>query len=139
MPFGNANITGWETFINSEYFVGLDAVTWNEAKGNCTIKGTQLVEVESSEENTFILTMAVKMTKSVWLGGTDHQVEGKWVWQSTNSELSYSAWEKISGQPNNLNNQDCLCLDRSLGFAWSDRECWYRYQYFCERELFTDS
>uniref|UniRef100_K1RDN5 Uncharacterized protein n=1 Tax=Magallana gigas TaxID=29159 RepID=K1RDN5_MAGGI len=23
---------GWETFINSEYFVGLDAVTWNEAK-----------------------------------------------------------------------------------------------------------
>lgn len=29
---------------------------------NCSIKGTNLVEVESSEENTYIRTMAVNMT-----------------------------------------------------------------------------
>lgn len=29
---------------------------------NCSIKGTNLVEVESSEENTYIRTIAVNMT-----------------------------------------------------------------------------
>lgn len=45
-------------------------------------------------------------------------VEGKWVWQSTGTLFSYSAWDMARGQPNNYANQDCLSLYRPYGLGF---------------------
>ncbi|XP_052692507.1 perlucin-like protein [Crassostrea angulata] len=126
----------WITFMNSEYLLGLKAQTWNNSQLNCSVKGAKLVEIESPEEDTYIRTLANNLTESVWLGGTDLAEEGKWVWQSTSTLFSFSAWP--TRQPNNLdNNQHCLSLYLPNGLTWNDRECSLQYQYICERELFT--
>eukprot|EP00105_Crassostrea_gigas_P004701 XP_011418001.2 PREDICTED: perlucin-like protein [Crassostrea gigas] len=129
----------WNTFMNSEYLLGLKAATWNNAQLDCSVKGAKLVEIESPEEDAYIRSLANNLTESVWLGGTDLAEEGKWVWQSTSTLFSFSAWDTATGQPNNFdNNQHCLILYRPFGLAWNDRECSLPYQYICERELFTD-
>ncbi|XP_052692400.1 perlucin-like protein [Crassostrea angulata] len=126
----------WNSFMNSEYLLGLKATTWNNAQLDCSVKGAKLVEIESPEENAYIHSLANNLTKPAWLGGTDVAEEGKWVWHSKGTIFSYSAW--YSGQPNNYNNQDCLCLYRSHALTWWDDSCAASYQYICERELFTN-
>nr|XP_011440035.2 perlucin-like protein [Crassostrea gigas] len=126
----------WNSFMNSEYLLGLEAATWNNAQLDCSVRGAKLVEIESPEEDVYIRTLANNLTETVWLGGTDVAEEGKWVWQSTGTIFSYSAWN--GGQPNNYQNQDCLCLYRPYGLTWCDESCAASYQYICERELFTN-
>uniref|UniRef100_A0A8W8NXL2 C-type lectin domain-containing protein n=1 Tax=Magallana gigas TaxID=29159 RepID=A0A8W8NXL2_MAGGI len=109
--------------MTSEYLLGLKAATWNNAQLDCSVKGAKLVEIHSPEEDVYIGYLANNLTGNVWLGGTDVAEEGKWVWQSTGTIFSYSAW--YSGQPNNYQNQDCLCLYRPYMYslAWGDGSC----------------
>ncbi|XP_052695698.1 perlucin-like protein [Crassostrea angulata] len=129
--------TKWNTFMNSEYLLGLEAVSWSTAQLDCIAKGSKLVEVESPEEDAFIRTLAINLTESVWLGGTDKDDEAKWVWHSTNLIFSYSAW--YGGQPNNYQNQDCLSLYRPYGLTWCDESCEASNQYICKRETFRNT
>nr|XP_034321542.1 perlucin-like protein [Crassostrea gigas] len=123
--------------MSSEYWLGLKEATWSDAAIDCLSKGAKLVEIESSAEDNFILTLAMELTRNVWLGGTDMTVEGKWVWQSTGTLFSYSAWDTARGQPNNYANQDCLSLYRPYGLTWCDECFGASYQYICEREITT--
>uniref|UniRef100_K1REW0 Nattectin n=1 Tax=Magallana gigas TaxID=29159 RepID=K1REW0_MAGGI len=102
-PYNKSGTRELATFMSSEYWLGLKEATWNDAAIDCLSKGAKLVEIESSAEDNFILTLAMELTRNVWLGGTDMTVEGKWVWQSTGTIFSYSAWN--GGQPNNYQNQ----------------------------------
>lgn len=124
--------------MNSEYWLGRDEVTWDEAKLNCMTEDAKLVEIGSYAEDIFVRTLAKKLTKTVWLGGTDVGTEGRWVWQSDRSPFTYSAWNIAKGQPNNYNNQDCLSLYRPYNLTWCDEKCVTRYQYICEKENFQD-
>ncbi|XP_052692173.1 galactose-specific lectin nattectin-like [Crassostrea angulata] len=127
----------WDTFMNSEYLLNDTVVTWSVAQTNCMIKGGKLAEIESPEENNYIMSLVMKLTENVWLGGTDQDKEGSWVWQSTKEPLSYKAWATGYGEPDDYNNQDCLCVYRPYGLNWSTCWCWILLQYICERELFN--
>ena len=53
--------------------------------------------------------------KTVWIGMTDERVEGKWEWKSgatPSFDLSKSTHWK-PGEPDNLNNDDCLFVLKS--------------------------
>lgn len=129
----------WNSFMNSEYLLGLKATTWNNAQLDCSVKGAKLVEIESPEENAYIHSLANNLTEYVWLGGTDVAEEGKWVWQSTGTLFAYSAWDTANRQPNNWNNQDCLSLHRPYDkLTWWDDSCARSHYYICEREIFTN-
>uniref|UniRef100_K1R657 Lectoxin-Lio2 n=1 Tax=Magallana gigas TaxID=29159 RepID=K1R657_MAGGI len=127
-------LKGWRSFMNSEYLLGREEVTWNDAKIICITEDAKLVEIESNAEDLFVRGLAMKLTKSVWLGGTDVGTEERWVWDSDRSPFTYSAWYK--GQPNNyLDNQDCLCLSRPFNTTWFDENCESKFQYICERKV----
>ncbi|XP_062619680.1 CD209 antigen-like protein C [Saccostrea cucullata] len=126
---------GWTRFGDSEYWLGKQKVKWSTAIEECEKIGAKLVEIESSSENNFVRMLAQKLTVSVWLGATDREVEGRWRWAHTNSLLTYSDWDVSHNQPNNYNNQDCLCLYVPYGRTWCDEPCDKRdYQYICERD-----
>nr|XP_011420026.2 perlucin-like protein [Crassostrea gigas] len=133
------SIKGWTTFMNSEYWLGRDEVTWDKAKLNCMAEDGKLVEIESYAEDNFVRALAMELTKTVWLGGTDVGTEGRWIWGSDRSPFTYSAWNRAKGQPNNYNNQDCLGLYRPYNLTWCDEKCETRYQYICEKEIAQDS
>ncbi|XP_052692583.1 perlucin-like protein [Crassostrea angulata] len=132
-------LKGWISFMDSDYLLGREEVTWNYAQIICMKEDAKLVEIESNAEDLFVRGLAMKLTKTVWLGGTDVGTEGRWVWDSDRSPFTYSAWNRATGQPNNYNNQDCLSLYRPYNLTWCDEKCETRYQYICEKEITQDS
>lgn len=96
-----------------------EVVTWNEAKSKCQALGGHLVTVESEQENTFLHSLLRKSDKDwIWLGATDQEVEGKWVWID-GTAMRYNRW--LDGQPNNDAAggwpENYTAMDRS-GFWW---------------------
>lgn len=126
---------GWTSFMDSEYWIGRKEETWNDARIICMINDAKLVEIESNAEDLFVRGLAMGLTNTVWLGGTDVATEGRWVWDSDRSPFTYSAWDIAKGQPNNYDNQDCLSLYRPYNITWCDEKCETRYQYICERKV----
>ncbi|XP_061162237.1 perlucin-like protein [Saccostrea echinata] len=127
--------SGWTRFGDSEYWLGRQKVKWMTASEECEKLGAKLVEIESSSQNNFVRSLAKKLTASVWLGATDREVEGRWRWAHENTPLTFSDWDVSHNQPNNYNNQDCLCLFVPYGRTWCDEPCDKRdYQYICERD-----
>jgi hypothetical protein len=68
-------------FGNHHYAVISDLATWHVARRKCEEMGGHLVTIETSKEETFVRQLIDKTTKfSVWLGASDEEVEGTWLW-----------------------------------------------------------
>jgi len=86
--------------------------------------------------------MAALAIDNIWLGGTDVQVEGTWIWLCDSktfyvveqSPPGYSGF--LVNEPNNYNgNEDCLSLHLGKNGAasgWNDVPCVNSYAYVCE-------
>ncbi|BFZ21815.1 hypothetical protein BsWGS_24854 [Bradybaena similaris] len=86
------------TFGGSRYLFIKDAVTWHEAESLCKSSGGYLVEVNSKEENDWLVgQLKARKSLSVWMGGNDIRNEGVWEWRS--SKIGpFTAWGR--GEPN---------------------------------------
>lgn len=70
---------------NAYEYVEVPAITWDAA--NIGSSGSEylgvsghLVTISSATENNFVLSLLSAVEGSVWLGGTDTDVEGEWKW-----------------------------------------------------------
>ncbi|OWF48241.1 Collectin-12 [Mizuhopecten yessoensis] len=72
---------------------------------------------------------------SVWVGGSDAQVENTWLWITSGLPMSFTNWE--SPQPDNwgggAQNADCLCMGRWSTFIWHDCNCFENRAFVCEK------
>ena len=59
-------------------------------------------------------------TNSYWLGGVDYFQEGTWQWAS-GEPWGYETWHE--GEPNNVDNEDCLSMSGQDGYNWMDLQC----------------
>ncbi len=86
-------------FRGNRYRLFHEQLTWHEARDRCVKMGGRLAIVRGEEEMRF-LTSLVSSTKldSAWLGASDEQEEGRWVW-GDGTEMRYENW--AAGQPNN--------------------------------------
>ena len=63
------------------------------------------------------------MYAGIWLGATDNQSEGIWIWNSSGSALTYTNWSL--GDPDNQGgNENCLHMWHNLG-EWNNGNCEY--------------
>ena len=70
------------------------------------------------------------MSSGIWLGATDIQSEGVWIWNSSGSALTYTNWSL--GEPQNLGgNENCLHMWLYLG-EWNDNTCDNTLATLCE-------
>lgn len=69
-----------------------------------------------------------------WLGGSDLENEGVWVWTTSGRYFSVTDWHtRTIREPNNRNgNEHCLELNNILGYEWNDDNCLKRNKYICE-------
>ncbi|XP_062575880.1 perlucin-like [Saccostrea cucullata] len=67
-----------------------------------------------------------------WLGGTDIQIEGEWVWTGNVEAFgTYKNWSP--GEPNNAgSNEHCLEMDMNGNYQWNDNNCQNRFNFICE-------
>ena len=96
---------GAEIYDGHYYVVFDEPIYWDDAKASCESMGGHLATITSQGEQDFVANLIENNgdKKNYWLGGTDVDDEGKWVW-ITGEDWTYSNWRE--GQPNDRDNDD---------------------------------
>nr|XP_022307439.1 perlucin-like protein isoform X1 [Crassostrea virginica] len=121
--------SGWKAYGGHCYLYIKTPHNWFEAQMKCREFGGTLVQIDSKEENDWLLKTLPK--ERSWLDHTDVGTEGTWKLFSTGRSPTFTNWSK--GQPDNRGNQDCACnyYNRKTG-AWDDVTCSYKLGFICE-------
>ncbi|XP_060593245.1 perlucin-like protein [Ruditapes philippinarum] len=126
---------GWILHGKSCYHFSHDTEEWIGALAVCRELGGQLVEIEDAAEDNFIISEARRRQNSYWIGLSDIQEEGTWVWMNSKIPLvpgDYTNWE--SGQPDNDDDdENCVNLEENFNMLWNDLACHTVQNYICER------
>ena len=112
--------------------------TFSEAEAHCKTlwkKKGKLVTVKDATENKYIYENVGN--KNVWVGGSDAEIEGRWVWRSS-CTVTYKNW--ASGQPDNHKGAEhCMHLWQNQKGKWNDAPCASRMGFVCKKETNTCS
>lgn len=128
-------INGFREFtpvITRHFWVFNNHLDWTEAKAYCEEKvGTQFARVTSEvlHDEIYNITQA-----NTWVGITDANKEGVWLWAYDDTPVTYFNWEP--GQPNNAQQgQNCVSMHKQAGGKWADFRCkgWSEPKFACER------
>ncbi|XP_071150519.1 C-type lectin mannose-binding isoform-like [Mytilus edulis] len=123
---------GWLKNENKCYYFSDALHTWTDAKIACEAEEGMLVEVDSKCENEYVKMSASEST--YWLGGTDEQEEGVWIWSHSQNVITFTDWTNT--EPSNHNgNEHCLALRDYYGYAWNDNPCHFSMRFICEKGL----
>ena len=100
----------------------------NEGQNEAVWKSIK--EKISQSENTNDLSSVT----SIWLGITDHKVEGEFRYKSDKSKLIWSKFSNADGIPDNNENVNCVDMYIENGF-WMHKNCQTEEKAFvCEYE-----
>ncbi|KAM4676597.1 hepatic lectin-like isoform 2-T2 [Discoglossus pictus] len=122
----------WKMFNGSCYHFSVTKLTWVRARGLCLRSNSDLVVINSAEEQSFIAQTAGG--DHHWIGLSDLNDEGIWKWvDGTDYENSYKYWKK--GEPNDYDhNEDCAIMWNTA--EWNDFVCTKSEGFaLCERRL----
>jgi hypothetical protein len=113
-------------------------VSWDVAEQRCVAWGGHLASIESLDENAGLNTWPLELGitsvdgSGIWLGGTDAQREGEFLW-AVGSPLVFTGWAPT--QPDNGAGIDCIEKRNDGAGSWYDRRCTDTLRYLCERPL----
>ncbi|XP_064782795.1 C-type lectin domain family 4 member A-like isoform X1 [Oncorhynchus masou masou] len=122
---------GWKKFECSCYFISSEEKTWEKSRQDCLERGTDLVIINSKEEQEFLF----HFKKRVWIGLTDRETEETWKWVD-GTPLTTEYW--YDPQPDNAGStgeEDCVEIhkDQSPLTAWNDLSCDCKLNWICEK------
>ncbi|XP_039370994.1 CD209 antigen-like protein C isoform X3 [Mauremys reevesii] len=121
---------GWQHFEKKCYFFSTSTKSWSDAKQFCTNEGSDLVIVNTKQEQRF-LSNQIMEPDVYWLGLSDSAEEGEWRWVD-GSPLSVRFW--ASGEPNNVGQQGEDCGSFRFNGKWNDATCSLTEHWICERQ-----
>lgn len=127
----------WTMNEGSYYYFGNDLKNWNDAAKECETLGSYLAEVDSSSEMEFLQTLSKSPLNKysqnlIWLGGSDINYEGSWVWRRGNRKMEYTNWNL--NEPNGYTRENCLQAHGPEGH-WNDLFCGVQIPYVCEADV----
>jgi len=105
---------------------------WHEARGYCQQQGGELVSIHDPETAEVLMWAPIDLlgVEEVWIGLSDSEVEGDFVW-SDGSPLDFVAWfEEGPAQGPDGEGRDCV-LSRPGG--WVDIFCEEPRPFICSR------
>ncbi|XP_062617031.1 low affinity immunoglobulin epsilon Fc receptor-like [Saccostrea cucullata] len=114
---------------------------WDVAKGECNRNNAKLVEIETESENSWIMETFLPTEAdcpsfwgcSVWIGATDRDMEGRFVWDSDQRPVNFTRWSP--GNPNNEGpSGEQHCVDLMISGEWDDGECEALMGFVCEMD-----
>jgi hypothetical protein len=116
---------------------------WRAARTDCMNHNMHLVRVDDALKNSFIrkTALTVGFTDSIWIGASDLNREGDWVWTDGTQFWQggvnghtvnghYAGWDM--NQPNSAEGpEDCAAVWMNIE-AWHDVSCIVRHAYMCQ-------
>ncbi len=100
----------------------------------CRDDGAKLAEPKSKEENDAIAAMAP--TEDLWIGIQDMEIEGRYVYDSTDEPIGYENFP-LGIAPTNQ-DQDCVAIQARTA-DWDDDLCFgVKHYSVCEMEPLCD-
>uniref|UniRef100_W5LD41 C-type lectin domain-containing protein n=1 Tax=Astyanax mexicanus TaxID=7994 RepID=W5LD41_ASTMX len=123
---------GWIYFSSSLYYVSTEKKSWTESRNDCRKRGSDLVIINSREEQNFINVW--RKDQWIWIGLSDGETEGVWKWVD-GSELITGFWG--ARQPDDYGDEDCvLCGYESDPLKnWADYPCDQQLVWICEKRI----
>jgi len=110
-------------------------ISWYKASEICNNRGGYLADILSQQENDFLagflhlgnyVNWGSFPYKGVWMGFSDEQTEGIWVW-SSGQPTNYTNFGSGSGEPNNGRSGNCGAIELSRAGNrdgwWNDASC----------------
>ncbi|OWF41067.1 Brevican core protein [Mizuhopecten yessoensis] len=121
--------------------------SWTQAGADCKSRGGSLVMIKNAGKQAFVYNTLKSLHwryHGVWIGGSDRDKEGEWVWVD-GSHIEYGNWHPGQG-PTTHNGfffssstfEDCAEMRLDDGGKWHDYPCGglrYSYSYVCEYAL----
>eukprot|EP00105_Crassostrea_gigas_P036240 XP_019920388.1 PREDICTED: aggrecan core protein-like [Crassostrea gigas] len=138
---------GWVQNENHIYRLFTEKKNWESAKDHCESIDAYLVEIESSEENTWIFQNIVQQhflpkknqcsknirDCTVWIGGSDKSKETQFIWSKSKNKITFTKW--LSNNPDDFrSNEDCIEMLATTG-EWNDMSCDFNTHFICEKNL----
>uniref|UniRef100_A0A8C3R2D9 C-type lectin domain-containing protein n=1 Tax=Cyanoderma ruficeps TaxID=181631 RepID=A0A8C3R2D9_9PASS len=121
---------GWRRFQRSCYFLSLDKMNWAESEQNCTGMGSQLVVINSKEEQ-------VGAQENFYIGLFAEKV-GQWQWvDKTPYKVTAAFWRE--GEPTNIPSENCTVIgafEQSIN-NWNDVRSDLMHHRICEAAAVT--
>ncbi|XP_060602933.1 perlucin-like protein [Ruditapes philippinarum] len=115
------------TFITDRiscYSIGPVNQDFFQAKDYCLSRGKHLLEPETLASNQMfqdILTFENVAEYVVWIGLTDHDGTGTWIWETTGFGLVNDFW--YSGPPNIEGHENCGAFLKAYHWKWGILDC----------------
>ncbi|KAL6467098.1 hypothetical protein MHYP_G00249020 [Metynnis hypsauchen] len=107
------NQPGWIYFSSSLYYISTEKKSWSESRQFCTVRGADLLIINSREEQDFIEKL--RKGQTAWIGLTYRVTEKVWRWVD-GSELDTGLWE--IGKPDRYG---CARSVKCLPAVWRRR------------------
>uniref|UniRef100_A0A4W6DRE4 C-type lectin domain-containing protein n=1 Tax=Lates calcarifer TaxID=8187 RepID=A0A4W6DRE4_LATCA len=115
---------GWSEFNGRCFLFVSTEMSWADAEKNCLHKKGHLASVHNEEEYKHIQAVVNAHTgghPTTWVGGSDCQKEGIWLW-SDGSGFEFDSW--CEGQPDNyVGAESCLQINANESHCWNDFPC----------------
>jgi len=119
-----------ENWLESEYgcfyFANdVQSMTWFEAKDYCESQNSYLAEVLNSDIQDLLEVYGAKLPgANWWLGATDRETVGMWIWYRSSEPLDFTAW--CGFQPIDSSGHCAHFLTYAVAgcdFKWSKLDC----------------
>ncbi|MED6278004.1 hypothetical protein CHARACLAT_019273 [Characodon lateralis] len=126
---------GWSQFKHRCFCYFSTPMTWASAEETCLSMNATLASVHNLGEYYYIQGLIKAFTlenKQAWLGGSDAQKEGTWMW-SDRSPFHFLNW--CPRQPDNYGTQNCLQMNYGDGKCWDDVLCTIRRHFVCAKGI----
>ncbi|XP_059414461.1 C-type lectin domain family 17, member A-like [Carassius carassius] len=120
------------------YVFSNDTKEWNSSRQLCQDLGGDLVIINNSEEQEFLAQQIVAFNALVlhWIGLTDHQTEGVWLWVDNsplNNNISCWIYPPDNYDMRDPMGEDCAVINGYLkGEKWGDISCLEMQRSICE-------
>uniref|UniRef100_A0A194AKZ4 C-type lectin domain-containing protein n=1 Tax=Pinctada fucata TaxID=50426 RepID=A0A194AKZ4_PINFU len=123
---------GWTHNADKCYLIVTNKLTWMDAQVYCSMHNSQLVEIASSSENTFVKSHLPR-GEHYWMGASDITSEGVFTWTHSGKKFSNTYTDWHSPEPNEGNYANCVIFWNAVGFQWADENCYKQYGFVCEK------
>uniref|UniRef100_A0A8C2KQX2 C-type lectin domain-containing protein n=1 Tax=Cyprinus carpio TaxID=7962 RepID=A0A8C2KQX2_CYPCA len=137
----NLSVDGWIACRGKLYLFNSGKLNWSSSRAFCVSKGADLVTITSLTEQDFLVS---KIKQTHWIGLSDLETEGHWVWvnNQTLNETGVQFWfSEGPTEPDNWKKQDpsgedCASLGDSNGNfqSWFDASCKQKKKFICEKK-----